>query len=172
MLIEPLFPVCTKKVDLLRLRPSSGKLEIVTKSVLNLPNLFMLIKQGSQSRPRNFMEWKMNEFFVNLSEGFPGGGISQMFFWGILNRKITHLHGHSLGILYSGSTSSFPELLQKDHSPFAIETSNVWVLNYAKWKKISPWDNELHFFIKNIEIQFTNNLETKTSPIRNSVISR
>ena len=128
-------------------KANSGKLEIVTKSVLNLPNLFMLIKQGSQSRPRNFMEWKMNEFFLNLSEGFPGGGISQMFFWGILNRKITHLHGHSLGILYSGSTSSFPELLQKDHSPFAIETSNVWVLNYAKWKKISPWDNELHFFI-------------------------
>ena len=47
-----------------------------------------------------------------------------MFHGRVLNRKIDHLHECLLRVVYRDSISSFPELLQKDHS-FTIHHRNV-----------------------------------------------
>ena len=51
--VEITFFVCTSSINLLNLKPSSGKLVIIGKGFLKLPHLHMLIKQRSLSLPRN-----------------------------------------------------------------------------------------------------------------------
>ena len=47
-----------------------------------------------------------------------------MFHGRVLNRKINHLQGRPLKIVYKDSISSFHELPQKDHS-FTIHDRNI-----------------------------------------------
>ena len=47
------FFVCTKTINLLNLKESSGRLVMVAKGFLKLPNLHMITKQKSPSIPRN-----------------------------------------------------------------------------------------------------------------------
>ena len=49
-----------------------------------------------------------------------------MFHVRVLNRKINHLHEHSLRVVYKDSISLFHELLQKDH-PFTIHHRNIQI---------------------------------------------
>ena len=53
MFMEITFFVCTNRINLLNLKQSSGRLVIVAKGFLNLPNLHMLLKQKGPSLPRN-----------------------------------------------------------------------------------------------------------------------
>ena len=45
--------MCTKRINLLSLKLSSGRLVIIAKEFLNLPNLHMQMKQRSLSLPTN-----------------------------------------------------------------------------------------------------------------------
>ena len=47
--------MCTNRIDLLNLKESSDRLVIVAKGFMKLPNLHMLLKQKSQSIPRNMV---------------------------------------------------------------------------------------------------------------------
>ena len=51
--MEITFFVCTNRINLLNLKQSSGRLVIVAKGFLNLPDLHILLKQKGPSLPRN-----------------------------------------------------------------------------------------------------------------------
>ena len=59
--------MCTKRIILLILKQSSGRLVIVAKGFLKLPNLHMLIKQKSLLLPRNLALMTFGELLIVFS---------------------------------------------------------------------------------------------------------
>ena len=65
--IEIIFFICTNKINLLNLKLSSDKLEIVAKGFLELLNLHMLLKQKNPLLPRNFVLRTFSELLTVFS---------------------------------------------------------------------------------------------------------
>ena len=65
--IEITFFICTNRINLLNLKYSSDRLEIIEKGFLKLPNLHMLIKQKSPLLPRNLALMTSGELLIVFS---------------------------------------------------------------------------------------------------------
>ena len=65
--MEITFFVCTNRINLLNLKQSSGRLVIVAKGFLKLPNLHTLLKQKSPSLPRNLALGNFGELLIASS---------------------------------------------------------------------------------------------------------
>ena len=65
-----------------------------------------------------------------------------MFHGRALNRKINHLHEHTLQIVYKETISSFHKLLQKDHR-FTIHHKNIQSMDIDLYKIKENLSNEI-----------------------------
>ena len=65
-----------------------------------------------------------------------------MFHGRALNRKINHLHEHTLQIVYKETISSFHKLLQKDHR-FTIHHRNIQSMDIDLYKIKENLSNEI-----------------------------
>ena len=87
----------------------------------------------------------------------------------LLNRKINHLHEHSLRTVYKDSVSSFHELLQKDHS-FTIHHRNIQSLATELYRINKNLPNEIMSSIFPTSL-IKYNLRTQSDFFGNSVNS-
>ena len=64
---KSLFFVCTSRINLLNLKENSGRLVIIVKVFLKLPNLHMPMKQKSPPLPRNLALETFGDLLIVLS---------------------------------------------------------------------------------------------------------
>ena len=65
--IEITFFICTNRINLLNLKQSSGRLVLIAKGFLKLPNLHMRLKQKSPSLPRKFALGNFDKLLIVFS---------------------------------------------------------------------------------------------------------